>query len=1082
MRKSTARLALTLAALLAVPTLSRAQSAANDTCLMFAARNISNPGANFYLYYTFSTQKIPLQKGDQLSYDLYAAKSNPSPAAGLDIDTDRGNLRDSNTNDTDNRSAHPNTALPQGKWVHRTIPLDKLDGQSTKKFNLVAEGDARGGYVYFVDNVLITNPSDPTRKFVIYDNGQPAARAMAQKEGYSQTVLLKPVDRAAITDDLDPATFVDAELKHFALQSRIDALRGELDISRKIADRTNDPHLKQHLAETTKLIDDAEKDPNLDADALQSLIHTVHQNLDHRHPEMEKYTGHLVGHAHIDFQWLWEWPETIQVCHDTFGQALKFMKEFPGFTFSQSSTALYAVTEEKHPEIFKGIQEEVAKGHWELVGGRVCEGDEHMISPESHARHFLYGQRYFREHFNGKSAIVGWEPDTFGHTAQFPQILQLGGCKYFYFCRGGYNLPLFWWAAPDGTKVLAFEEPATGGWYNGDVQINRFDRLFNFADKTGVKDMLWVYGVGNHGGGPTRENITAALNFQSTKALPNVKFSTATEFFHDLEKYDLTKIPTHTGDMNLGANTVDDQGLYGTYTTHSDIKRWNRDAESITESAEAVAALAATYGFAYPTKKFRRNWEDICWNHHHDTLTGTSIHPSYNLSEQMYKRVIESSAKIAGSALGYLGTQVKLDSANVLVFNPTGWTGSGIVHCLGANPEDTYMTSSTDSAGIQKTARGPVFYATDIPPYGYKTYRFSREIRQTLKAEGPTASADGTTLENPEYKLTFDPKHGVVTSIYDKRNNRESVSKDGSANRLEVHWEKPHGMSAWVIGPTDHVTPLTDPVTPAITEQGPARVTISWTRTFQSTALKQSISLPAHGAPVFTLDTEWKELGSRDHLIPFLKVAFDINTKDAPTFTLQTPYATIEKPLGDTDRPALKFADLADRDFGAALLNDSKHGYSAKDHTLRLSLIRSSFYPDPHPNDRPQHTEWSLVPHAGSWKDAHILQLAETFNHPLLPTLVRPNPTGTLPGESSLLGINDAPTVAITGVKRAEDDNSLIVRFYESQGQPTPATLTLPFTPKQTQTVNFIEDPLHDEPSPTVQLRPHEIRTLKLQP
>src|SRR5262249_55437203 len=158
-----------------------------------------------------------------------------------------------------------------------------------------------------------------------------------------------------------------------------------------------------------------------------------------------------------------------------------------------------------------------------------------------------------------------------------------------------------------------------------------------------------------------------------TKALPNVKFSTATEFFHDLEKYDLSKIPTHTGDMNLGANTVEDKGLYGTYTTHSDIKRWNRDAESKTESAEAVAALAATYGFAYPGKEFRHNWEDICWNHHHDTLTGTSIHPSYNLSEQIYKRVIDSSTRIGNEALAYLATQVKSDSDGILVFNPTGW-------------------------------------------------------------------------------------------------------------------------------------------------------------------------------------------------------------------------------------------------------------------------------------------------------------------------------------------------------------------------------------------------------------------------
>ena len=160
------------------------------------------------------------------------------------------------------------------------------------------------------------------------------------------------------------------------------------------------------------------------------------------------------------------------------------MDEFPGFKFSQSSSGLYEATEKSWPTVFKGIQDQVAKGNWEILGGRVCEGDENMISPESHASQFLYGQRYFREHFKGKDAVVGWEPDTFGHTVQFPQLLQLAGCKYFYFCRAGYNIPLFWWQAPDGTRVLTYCEAATGGWYDGDITTARLDRQFNFEKQT----------------------------------------------------------------------------------------------------------------------------------------------------------------------------------------------------------------------------------------------------------------------------------------------------------------------------------------------------------------------------------------------------------------------------------------------------------------------------------------------------------------------------------------------------------------------------------------------------------------------
>ena len=574
-----------------------------NTCLLFAARNISTGNANFFFYCTFSKQTVAIAKGDLFEYDIFLPAGNPEAVGGVDFDfEDGGNFRDTRLPDQKKLECHPGMEIKPAvnKWYHRKIDISKLAGKHARDFKIVSEGDKAGLYVQFIDNVVITHADG--KKDVIYQDGPPSTSAIAMKEGYSQHYILKPVERAKIESGANPSVF-DTELKRLQVQSKLDEVRSEIELARKIASRTKDAHLQQHVDESAKLIEQAEKNESLDAEGVQSLIHEVHASLNHEHPLMQQYTGHLVGHAHIDFQWLWEWPETVQVCHDTFNQAVKFMAEYPGFKFSQSSSALYAATEEAWPDVFKRMQEEVAKGNWEIVGGRVCEGDENMISPESHARHFLYGQRYFRERFNGKMATVGWEPDTFGHTWQFPQILQLGGCKYFYFCRGGHGLPLFWWEAPDGSKVLAFEEPATGGWYNGDVTNNRFDRLFKWEDKTGLKEMLWVYGVGNHGGGPTRENINAALDMQKQKFLPKVKFSTATEFFNDLSQYDLSKIPTHNGDMNTTANA----GFFGVFTTHSDIKRWNRDAEATTESAEAIAAIASVYGFEYPQKEFRKN-------------------------------------------------------------------------------------------------------------------------------------------------------------------------------------------------------------------------------------------------------------------------------------------------------------------------------------------------------------------------------------------------------------------------------------------------------------------------------------------
>jgi alpha-mannosidase len=476
------------------------------------------------------------------------------------------------------------------------------------------------------------------------------------------------------------------------------------------------------------------------------------------------------------------------------------------------------------------------------------------------------------------------------------------------------------------------------------------------------------------------------------------------------------------------------------------MKRWNRDAEATTESAEAIAAFASRFGFDYPTREFRRNWEEITWNHHHDTLPGTSIHPSYNKSEAMYKRSIESSRKIGEAALEALAAKVKSDADGVLAFNPVGWQ---------------------QSAELEYDGR--IYYVSNLPAYGYRVLK-----KEELKQPACKISEDNTTLENDDFRVVLDPARGVVTSVYDKKRGLESILAGGSGNRLEIHWEEPNGMSAWSIGKIAKVEPLVGPVKIERSDE----CSVRWDRTFQSTTIHQFVSLPPQGPPVFGYTTEWKELGGADKQEPFLKVAFDIRGND-PKLTIQIPFGTIEKPIDNGEYGIQKWADLAGDNGGAALINDCKHGISAEKNTLRLSLIRTSYYPDARPNDRPQAARWVFVPHAGDWKQADLIRRAEAFNHPLWATAVKANPNGELPAEQSLLSVGE-DDVVITGVKKAEDDNALIVRFFESQAKPSHATLKHAFEPGKISTVNFIEDHLSDESAASVDLRACEIRTLKI--
>ena len=189
-------------------------------------------------------------------------------------------------------------------------------------------------------------------------------------------------------------------------------------------------------------------------------------------PLADEYSVTLAGYSHIDLAWLWRWIETVQVCKETFAQALKFFDEFPEFHFSMTQAHAYRWMEEQEPELFKAMQKAVKDGRWEVVGGTMVELDCNLPDAESHARQILYGKRYFREKF-GQDVKIGWCPDSFGYNGNLPQLLKKGGIDYFVTSKITWNdtnkFPhhLFWWESPDGSRVLAFL-PFAGYTFNVD--------------------------------------------------------------------------------------------------------------------------------------------------------------------------------------------------------------------------------------------------------------------------------------------------------------------------------------------------------------------------------------------------------------------------------------------------------------------------------------------------------------------------------------------------------------------------------------------------------------------------------------
>ncbi|MBL8880297.1 MAG: alpha-mannosidase [Phycisphaerales bacterium] len=1095
--------------------------AADDMCIAFSSENLAKGNGNWFTYYRFSDQRIAIRDGDVFTYRVYLDPGNPVAKGGVDIffGEDRTPLRDLRLNDDKGVRVHGDGILSEavGKWLTRRVALDKCAKLTTTAWVVVFEGDESGKYLQFVDDVTIEH-ADGT-KTVIYGTGLPPSRSFVSATGYSQKPGCVAIPAKGVSNGADLAA-TRKLVEEFVTRTRLlNEARREVEFVRKFLERNPDPHLDTHVKNAINRLNAAER-ADATTQEIEAALHETKDALSHTHPVMEKYTGHLVGHAHIDLQWLWEWQEGIACTRDTFAQAIRFMDEFPDFTFSQSSSCLYETIEEHYPELFKKIQEKVKAGKWELVGGRVCEGDLNIISPESHARHFLYGQRYFRERF-GKTATVGWEPDTFGHCAQMPQILKLGGCDFYYFCRGGKNTPLFWWEALDGTRVLTFDEPATGSWYNSGITDQQLQELLDFEKTSGSRDSLWVYGIGNHGGGPTREQIEQALAWMKTSYMPKVRFSTASEFFARLQTLDLSKIPTIRDELN----PVFD----GCYTSHVEVKTLNRDAEAMTTSAEAVATVAAEFGFKYPREAFRKNWEAICFNHHHDTLPGSGIHAPYERTKTTLGRVIAEDREIITRAMELLTLRVKPRDGliTVMVFNPLGWSRSGWV--------ETYLVKSGWNHGqnldlnkavavapdgqahpvtvIDPRSRHARFWAADIPAFGWRVFE--------IKNGAPTkpvisTSDDKTTIQTDQLKVTFDLVNGVITSL-----EHEGAKTAGAAlGRLEVAWENPGGMSAWVIGKIEKTEPL-KPTSTTVTN-GPDFVDVTFDYELPAhndvsakTTARQSFRVLAGSDQIeCTAETDWQAVGNEKQPNPSLKVAFAGAAEKLP-FTYEVPFGHIDRPSDGREWPALKWVagtwlqtggEVTLPTFSLGVLNDNRHGFSAKDGTLRMTLIRPSYDPDPIPNPGRHVSRYAIVPvssnlerlaqvaspaqneqtahaRAAAPEFAVLSRRAAEFNQPLLSATVPFDATGEAPAEWSLLSIDNASIVP-TGLKRAEDGGDIVVRMYEAAGGASQAALRPTFKSNGGKWVNFVEDALSDAVMSgngfTAEFKKFEIKTLRL--
>ena len=827
-----------------------------------------------------------------------------------------------------------------------------------------------------------------------------------------------------------------------------------------------------------------------------SSLKRAQATLETLRPLLQQYNFHLTGNSHIDAAWLWPWTETVDVVKRTFGSAAQLLSDYPTYTYTHSAAVYSQGRADKYPQLNAQIRQRVQEGRWELVGGMWLEPDLNMPDGESLVRQLLVGQRTFQKLY-GKTARIGWNPDSFGYNWQLPQIYKRSGIDYFVTQKMSWNdtnqlpLKLFWWQSPDGSKILTYFPE---GYANTDMSPTRLapDMVSARKRAPGLTDMMDLYGVGDHGGGPTRNMLDEALHWMEPgKVTAHQEFGAAQPYFTKVEAQINPISPTWnytslaSGNMTLpspaagqiSVPTWNDELYFeyhrGVFTTQADHKRNMRDSEEWVLNAEKYASLAWLDGRAYPGEELTSAWKHVLFNQFHDLAAGSGIGTIYREAQKDYDQVHWATNEISQNSLQTIAAKIDTRVKNgvpVLVMNPLAWTRDGLVEVKVQLPSGnmdslSVLDSKKHVVPSQILSRDPqthsatlLIKAEAVPSMGYQVL----EVTAAKNNFSTDLASKGMTLENSYLRVVVDPQTGCITSLIDKKTNFDSIVNGGCGNELQAFKDTPKDYDAWNVDPGIYdVAPtlihMTDSVT--MTESGPLRSVIRVTRHWQSSSFTQDLILNTHADHVEVLnDIDWHET----HVL--LKAAFPLAASSA-TATFEIPYGTIERPTTRNNSfekakfevPAMRWADLGDGQHGFSLMNNSKYGYDAVDNQLRLTLLRSPVWPDPDADRERHHFAYALYPHGGTWKQAGTVQHGYNFNYKLRAMQVAGH-EGELKPEHSFASV-DAGNVVVTAIKKAEDSNALVLRFYEWEGKGGNVTLTVPPGATSASLVNLMEAP-----------------------
>lgn len=758
-----------------------------------------------------------------------------------------------------------------------------------------------------------------------------------------------------------------------------------------------------------------------------------------------------IGHTHLDIAWLWPKRQTREKVQRSFATALALMDKYPDYKFMSSQCYLYKAIAQEAPELYERIKKYVAEGRWDVEGAMWVEADCNLISGESLVRQILYGKRFMQKEFGVDSKIL-WLPDVFGYSAALPQILKKCGVDTFVTSKISWNdtntLPydMFKWKGIDGSEVFTYFLTAPADADNPKDTHTNYNAIANPVDflrtydrmqqKYLTDEVLMDYGYGDGGGGPTAQFVENIYRMQNgIPSFPATRFERASDFFARLRQnvIDNERLPRWTGELYLEYHR-------GTYTSIAKNKRNNRRAEYLLQNLEKLFVLAKPYGVDYPREWFADAWETVLTNQFHDIIPGSAITEVYDDTDKDYARLFADGKRLFDVCL----KAITQDSSQKTVLNMNSMPLSGYVEQNGA------------------------FVFVD----GAKGNGFS--VANIIESDN-SINIGERYLENKFYRVEFDENYDI-RQIIDKRANRSLLSKTAGyccyedfPNMYDA-WEMRNYYREKQIG--THLVSVKD-----VDFGGKRGKRI--TKRVGELLITTDVMLYDYCDRIdFDVVADWKN----PHLLLRVEFPLDINAQSA---TCDVQFGNVSRPTTTNtsweqakfEFCAHKYVDISEGNFGVALLNDCKYGYSAQDNVLSLTLIKCSSAPNDCVDMCEHKFTFALYSHTGNVQSSKVYEHACLLNNPLMLS------DGSVKGCGRLVDCS-ASNVIVDTIKFAEDDNDVVVRLFENGNCTTNCRLTFFFGISKAYICDMLENPIEElavnDGCIDLTVKPFEIVTIKL--